>query len=88
MDATLRQDLRRFAQSIARWQRAGERAAKSEDPDLAKTYRKDVEDLRSILAAVREGDLAHAARLSDLVDTLVRDQIPPRLFNAIYNAAK
>jgi len=87
-DAELTRDLERFTANITRWQGAGRQAEQDGDMDLARLYERDVADLRAVLALVRAGQWPQAARLCDRLDTLVRDQIPPRLYRAIYEAAE
>jgi len=88
-------DLERLAANIAAWVEHGQRyAAVAGDPNfrdardenrsMAKTYARDARDLQAIHDAVKEGDYAKAARLARRLDTVVRDQIPVRLYNAIH----
>ena len=87
-------DLERLAANIAAWKKHGERyAAVARDPNfrdardesrsMAKTYAKDARDLQAIHDAVKEGDYGKAERLARRLDTVVRDEIPVRLYNAI-----
>ncbi len=51
--------------------------------ELAAGYAEDVADLRAILRLVETGALREAAETIDCLDTLVRDQIAIRLYDAI-----
>jgi hypothetical protein len=78
-----RTDLQRFAQKIAAWAKQGTRWAAKGDREMAQTHERDVQDLRAVYDAVKSGDYRHAAVLAYNLDTLVRDQIPTRLYNEI-----
>jgi hypothetical protein len=78
-----KRDLVRFAAKIAAWKRDGDKWAAEGDREMAEVHEKDVGDLQAIYNAVRRGDYRDAARLARNLDTLVRDQIPNRLYNAI-----
>ena len=77
-------DLERFAANIARLIEHGERWAKVGDKEMARTYAKDARDLQAIYDAVEQGDYSKATRLARRLDTVVRDEIPVRLYNAIH----
>ena len=51
--------------------------------ELTAAYAEDVTDLRAILRLIEAGALHEAAEAIDCVDTLVRDQISIRLYDAI-----
>ena len=51
--------------------------------ELVAGYAEDVADLRAILRLIESGVLHEAAEAIDCLDTLIRDQIPIRLFDAI-----
>ena len=87
MDPTLEGDLQKLDAGIAKWGQVGSEAAGDGDADLAGTYRKDCAALRSILALARQGHLAAAGRAAQRLDTVVRDRIPVRLYNALCKAA-
>jgi len=78
-----KRDLERFAEKIAAWARDGKRWAARGDREMVKTHERDVRDLQAIHAAVRRGDYRKAAELAYRLDTIVRDQIPVRLYNTI-----
>ncbi len=78
-----RRDLERFRQSIESWERQGKEAGRDGDAELAATYAEDVADLRAILRLIAAGASDEAAEAIDCLDTLIRDQIPIRLFDAI-----
>ena len=81
---TLKHDLKRMDLAIGNWQLMGQQAAKTGDKELAKQYAADVEDLTAFRDAVARRDLAGARRLADAMDTIVRDQIPLRLYHSIF----
>jgi len=78
-----KRDLERFAENIRAWKRDGERWAARGDQEMVETHERDVRDLQAVHNAVRDGDYALAAKLAYHLDTIVRDQIPVRLYNAI-----
>lgn len=78
-----KRDLKRFAEKIAAWARDGKRWAARGDREMVKTHERDVRDLQAVHAAVQRGDYRKAAELAYRLDTIVRDQIPVRLYNAI-----
>ena len=51
--------------------------------ELAAAYAEDVADLRAILRLIETGALHEVPEAIDCLDTLVRDQIPIRLYDAI-----
>ena len=79
-----RRDLERFAANIDAWVKQGERWAAEGDHEMAKTCEQDAHDLQAIYDAVAQGDYREAARLARRLDTVVRDEIPVRLYNAIH----
>ncbi len=78
-----RSDLEKFRQSIESWERRGKEAGRDGDAELAAGYAEDVADLRAILRLIEAGALDEAAEATDCLDTLVRDQIPQRLYEAV-----
>ena len=78
-----RRDLEQFRQSIESWERQGQEAGRDGDAELAAGYAEDVADLRAILRLIETGPLHEAAEAIDCLDTLVRDQIPIRLYDAV-----
>ena len=56
--------------------------------ELAAAYAEDVADPRAILRLIVIGKLHEAAEVVDCLDTLVRDQIPIRLYDAIVLGAR
>jgi len=79
----LKHDLKRMDLAIGNWQLMGQQATKTGDKELAKQYAADVEDLRAFRDAVARRDFEDARRLADAMDTIVRDQIPLRLYHNI-----
>ncbi len=51
--------------------------------ELAAGYAKDVADLRAILRLIESGALHDATEAIGCLDTLVRDQIPTRLYESV-----
>ena len=51
--------------------------------DQAPGYAEDVTDLRAILRLIKSGALDEAAEAIDCLDTLVRDQLHQRLYDAV-----
>ena len=78
-----RRDLEQFRQSIESWERQGQEAARDGDVELAAGNAEDVADLRASLRLIETGALHEAAEAIDCLDTLVRDQIPIRLYDAV-----
>ena len=78
-----RSDLEKFRQSIESWERQGQAAGRDGDAELAAGYAEDVVDLRAILRLIESSALHEAAGAVDCLDTLVRDQIPQRLYDAV-----
>ncbi len=50
--------------------------------ELAAAYAEDVADLRAILRLIESGALHEATEAIDCLDTLIRDQLPQRLYDA------
>ena len=78
-----RRELEQFRQSIESWERQGQEAGRDGDAELAAGYAEDVADLRAILRLIETGALHEAAEAIDCLDTLVRDQVPQRLYDAV-----
>ena len=51
--------------------------------ELAAGYAEDVADLRAILLLIESGELDEAAEAIYCLDTLIRDQIPIRLYESV-----
>ena len=51
-----------------------------------KQYVKDRKDLRMIVSLIKKGNLVMAGRKAWLLDTIVREQIPNKIFNIIDSA--
>jgi len=81
---TLKHDLKRMDLAIGFWELHGRRTDDDGDKELARQYLKDVEKLTAFRDAVARGDLDDARRLADAMDTIVRDQIPLRLYHTIF----
>ncbi len=75
-----RRDLEQFRRSIKAGERQGQEAGRDGDVELAAGYAEDVADLRAILRLIEAGALHEVI---DCLDTLVRDQLPQRLYDAV-----
>jgi leucyl aminopeptidase len=80
-----RRDLERLAQAIARWERQGQEWAAEGDAEMARVHAKDAEDLRKVAEAVKDGEYELARARVQRLDTIVRDQVPCRLYNRLFN---
>ena len=76
----IKRDLVRLGEAVAKNRRFAQR---EKDTGMRNQYTKDATDLLRIGAQVAECNYKKAARLVYNLDTLVRDQIPPRLYNEI-----
>ena len=76
-------ELEQFRQSIESWERQGYEAGQYGDTELVAGYAEDVADLRTILRLIESGALHEVTEAIDCLDTLVRDQIPIHLYDAI-----
>jgi len=80
-----RRDLERLAQAIARWERQGQEWAAEGDAEMARVHAKDAADLRKVAEAVKNGDYEIARDRVQRLDTIVRDQVPCRLYNRLFD---
>ena len=80
---TIKRDLQRLADEIARCRRMAEFHRDGNDESLAETYDEDATALQTIHDAVVAGDFQYAEYLAHQVDTAVRDRVPVRLYNTI-----
>ena len=78
-----KRDLERFAAKIAAWAKDGKQWAAEGDEEMAQVHQRDVRDLQAVYRAILRGDYPKAAELAYQLDTIVRDQIPVRLYNEI-----
>lgn len=78
-----RTDKRRFLTAIQKW---AANAETTNDKELAQQYRKDAKDLIAVLLRIEWGNHSSTLELIGQLDTLVRDQIPKRLYNFIVRA--
>ena len=74
-------DKKRFIIAIANWQDKCDKAAIKDDMELAAQYEQDIKDLTDVFNAIESEDFETAFDLAEALDTLVRDQIPIRLYN-------
>ncbi len=74
-------DKKRFIIAIANWQGECDKAAGQGDMEMAAQYEEDVKDLTDVFNAIEFEDFETAFDLAEALDTLVRDQIPVRLYN-------
>jgi hypothetical protein len=80
----LKHDLKRFAKNIAEWSAMGFDFLNKGDRRMAKVTERDVEDLKAVYGAIVGGEYSNAAKLAWQLDTVVREQIPTRLYNFIH----
>ena len=81
---TLKTDLKMLDLSIRHWRLLGSKDAKHGDREMAEQYEADAKDLEAIRDAVAKDDFDTARRLIDGLDTIVRDQIPIRLYYTLF----
>ena len=79
----MKKDIEKLQARIADRKTRSEREYKRGDLDMARMYEKDVKDLTDILNFINDGDYESAWSIIDLVDTVVREEIPVRLYNFI-----
>ena len=84
---TFKTDLNRFLIAIVDRKKQGQEAAAEGDRSAARRYAQDVEDLTDIFNALQSGDYQAAFDKTGDLDTIVRDQIPERLYSFIDEAA-
>ena len=78
-----RREPEQFRQSIESWAKQGQEAGRDGDVELPAAYPDDVADLRAILRLLESGAPHVAAEVVDCLDTLVRDQLPQRLYELV-----
>ncbi len=78
-----RSELEQFRRNIESWERQGKEAGRDGDAELAAGYAEEVADLRAILGLIETGAHHEVTEAIDCLDTLIRDQIPIRLYDAI-----
>ena len=78
-----RRELGQFRQSIESWEPQGQEAGRDGDVELAAGYAEDVADLRGIPRLIETGAPHEMTEGIDCLDTLIRDQIPQRLYDAV-----
>lgn len=76
-------DLKKLQTAIARRQRWCDEEVQNQNPDMARMYKQDLKDLTNILNLIETGKPKLACNIIDYLDTAVRDDIPPRLYNFI-----
>jgi hypothetical protein len=69
-----------FKLAINRWARCGK------STDLAPVYKTDAKALRVVLSLLLEGRVSQAANKAQVLDTIVRDQIPNKLWDIMMEA--
>ncbi len=78
-----RRELEQFRRSIESWERHERETGRDGDVELPAGYAEDVADLHAILRLIETGALHDAAEAVDCLDTLVRDQVPQPLYEAV-----
>ena len=81
---TIKTDLRMLDLSIRHWRLLGSKDARHGDREMAEQYEADAKDLEAIRDAVAKDDFDSARRLIDALDTIIRDQIPIRLYYTLF----
>ena len=79
----LKTDLTKLETNIAGRQKRCQQSMIKNDLLMAQMYERDVKDLTDILNFTTEGDFESAWRIIEWVDTVVRDELPARLYNFI-----
>ena len=76
-------DIQKLQVRIADRQERAEQEYKRKSLDMARMYEKDVKDLTDVLNLINDGDYEEAWSIIDWLDTVVREEIPTRLYNFI-----
>lgn len=74
-------DINKFKARISRRQSWCKKAATERDCEMVRMYKKDIRDLRTILNFICKNDFKRAWTKLYWLDTSVRDDVPPRLYN-------
>ena len=82
MKTITKRDLGQFEKNIKAWKAHNFLY----DREFVKQYVKDRKDLRMIVSLIKKGNLVMAGRKAWLLDTIVREQIPNKIFNIIDSA--
>lgn len=82
MKTITEKDLAQFEKNIKAWKAHNFLY----DREFVKQYVKDRKDLRMIVSLIKKGNLVMAGRKAWLLDTIVREQIPNKIFNIIDSA--
>ena len=77
----MKTDLEKLQARIADRQERSQQEYKRRSLDMARMYEKDVKDLTDILNFINDGDYESAWSIIEWVDTVVREEIPVRLYN-------
>lgn len=78
------QDIAKFKKSIRNWKWVPQPGDTPADTKMMKrVHLKDREDLRMVLHYVEQGAYRDAAQEAYFLDTIVRDQIPTKIYNII-----
>jgi len=73
--------LNEFEKAIKAWDCSEEDKVK--DPEFAKCYAKDRKDLTIALNLLKAGKIEEASKKIYWLDTIVRDQVPQKLYNLL-----
>ena len=79
----IKTDIKKLENRIAKRQQGCNQESKKRNLDMARMYEKDVKDLTGILSFINDGDFKSAWSIIEWVDTVVREEIPVRLYNFI-----
>lgn len=77
------EQIKRFEQSIRKWSITRHGKLSKKDPKMEAMYRRDRADLRKALQLIKQKKYADAAKVIYHFDTIVRDQVPVDIYNAL-----
>lgn len=80
MKKITKKDMASFQKSIRAWKN------NFKDKEMVACYKKDRKDLRKVLSLIKKGKYSQAGKLAWDVDTIVREQIPQKVYNIIAEA--
>ncbi len=83
----IKTDIAKLQACIADRQQRSEQEYQRKNLSIARMYEKDVKDLTDVLNFIHNGDFQSAWSIVDWLDTVVRDEIPARLYNFIAQEA-
>ena len=81
-------DLQRFKKVLATYPAIIAKSQADDNKGYTAMLRGDLRDLTAVYRHIRDGRYAAALRIADKLDTAVKDEIPTRLFNAVWQAVR